>query len=84
MPVTSSNRRTLLNERMDDNEVTPIRKSCRYAMKVAGTFNETKKTWRGFDVTERRSTQTSRGRRHVKLIQLILDVISYHESLSVS
>ena len=33
MPVTSSNRRTLLNELVDNDEVTPIRKSCRYAMK---------------------------------------------------
>ena len=32
-PVTSSNRRTLLNECVVDNKVTPIRKSCRYAMK---------------------------------------------------
>ena len=33
MPVTSSNRRTLLNELLDNDEVTPIRKSCRYTMK---------------------------------------------------
>ena len=40
MPVTSSNRRTLLNESVDDDEITPIQKLCRYAMKAA---DETKR-----------------------------------------